>query len=107
MKFSLKCGRAVAIGALLASGAFAPESLATLVDSTVLIARKVRTIELGGQPPVFLHLAADTDAASNMPAEMVGHYRALVAEAQALFGGSHRMRCLRPSARFNPTSNVG
>jgi predicted metalloprotease with PDZ domain len=69
--------------------AFAPESLATLVDSTVLIASKIRTIELGGQPPVFLHLAADTEAASDMSAEMVAHYRALVAEAQALFGGPH------------------
>jgi predicted metalloprotease with PDZ domain len=69
--------------------AFAPESLTTLVDSTVLIARKVRTIELGGQPPVFLHLAADIEAALDMPAQMTAHYRALVAEAQALFGGSH------------------
>jgi predicted metalloprotease with PDZ domain len=69
--------------------AFAPESLTTLVDSTVLIARKVRTIELGGQPPVFLHLAADTEAALDMPAQMVAHYRALVTEAHALFDGSH------------------
>ena len=69
--------------------AFTPESLTTLVDSTVLIARKVRTIELGGQPPVFLQMAADTEAALDMSAQMAARYRALVAQAQALFGAPH------------------
>jgi predicted metalloprotease with PDZ domain len=68
---------------------FAPETLTTLIDSTVLTAKHLRTVELGGSPAVFLHLAADSDAALEMPAEMIAHYKALVAEASALFGGAH------------------
>ena len=42
---------------------FAPVSLTTLVDSTLLAGRYLRDIPLGGTPAVTLHLAADTPVA--------------------------------------------
>lgn len=71
---------------------FAPESLTTLIDSTVVITKYLRTIELGGSPPVLLHLAADSEDALEMPSAMIAHYKRLVAEANALFGGTHYRR---------------
>lgn len=71
---------------------FAPESLTTLVDSTVLIAKHIHTAELGGSPPVFLHLAADTPEALRITPELLAHYRALVLETHALFGGNSHYR---------------
>lgn len=68
---------------------FAAESLTTLVDSTALIGRHMRTIELGGDPAVYLHFAADTDAALAISTESVDRYRELVRQARELFGGSH------------------
>jgi predicted metalloprotease with PDZ domain len=68
---------------------FAPVSLTTLVDSTLLAGRYVRVIPLGGAPAVTLHIAADTPDALNMSADTQAHYRRLVREAAALFGSSH------------------
>jgi predicted metalloprotease with PDZ domain len=68
---------------------FAPVSLTTLVDSTLLAGRYMRTIPLGGTPAVTLHLAADTPVALDMSAETQAHYRRLVREAAALFGATH------------------
>src|SRR5208283_6240456 len=42
---------------------FHPVSLTTLIDSPALCGVHVRTIELGGSPAAFLHLAADSDTA--------------------------------------------
>jgi predicted metalloprotease with PDZ domain len=68
---------------------FEPTSLTTLVDSTLLAGKQFRTLDLGGTPAVKLAIAADQPAALAMPAEMLDHYRNLVAEASALFGATH------------------
>jgi predicted metalloprotease with PDZ domain len=68
---------------------FAPVSLTTLVDSTLLAGRYVKDLALGGSPAVTLHLAADTPVALNMSADTQAHFRALVQEALALFGATH------------------
>ena len=68
---------------------FAPVSLTTLVDSTLLAGRYVRDLALGGSPAVTLHLAADTPVALNLSPQTEAHYRALVREASALFGATH------------------
>ncbi len=71
------------------SAQFAPVSLTTLIDSPVLSGRHFKTVELGGTPAVYLHLAADSDAAIDIPAATTGQLRKLVAEANALFGATH------------------
>jgi predicted metalloprotease with PDZ domain len=68
---------------------FAPVTLTTLVDSTLLAGRHMRDFPLGGTPAVTLHVAADTPDALNMSADTEAHYRRLVREAAALFGASH------------------
>ena len=68
---------------------FAPVSLTTLVDSTLLAGRYMRDIALGGTPPVKLHIAADTPSALNLSSATEAHLRALVREAAALFGATH------------------
>jgi predicted metalloprotease with PDZ domain len=66
---------------------FAPASLETLVDSPVLLGQNLRTVELGG--PHQLHVAADSQAAIGFGDDIVGRYRRLVSEANALFGAHH------------------
>lgn len=68
---------------------FRPVSLTTLIDSPVLAGRHFRTVELGGSPPVHLHLAADSEAALNVPGATQAQMRQLVREANALFGATH------------------
>jgi predicted metalloprotease with PDZ domain len=68
---------------------FAPVSLTTLVDSTLLAGRYFRELPLGGTPAVTLHIAADTPVALNMREETAAHYRRLVGEATTLFGATH------------------
>ena len=68
---------------------FAPVSLTTLIDSPVLSGRHFKTVELGGTPAVYLHLAADSDAAVDISAATTGQLRKLVSEAAALFGATH------------------
>jgi predicted metalloprotease with PDZ domain len=68
---------------------FAPVSLTTLVDSTLLAGRYFRELPLGGTPAVTLHIAADTPVALNMSSATAEHYRRLVREANALFGATH------------------
>jgi len=68
---------------------FRPVSLTTLIDSPVLSGIHVRTIELGGSPKTFLHLAADGDAALAVPEATQAQLRKLVREAGALFGATH------------------
>jgi predicted metalloprotease with PDZ domain len=68
---------------------FAQVSLTTLIDSPVLAGRHFKTVELGGTPAVYLHLAADSAAALDMSAATTAQYRKLVQEAAALFGATH------------------
>jgi predicted metalloprotease with PDZ domain len=68
---------------------FAPVSLTTLVDSPVLAGRHFRTVELGGTPPVYLHLAADGETALGITEKQTTQLRKLVQEAAALFGATH------------------
>lgn len=68
---------------------FAPVSLTTLADSTLLAGRYVKDLPLGGSPAVTLHLAADTPVALALSPQTEAHYRALVREASLLFGATH------------------
>jgi predicted metalloprotease with PDZ domain len=85
-----KYATALQTAAVTADGAqFAPVSLTTLVDSTLLAGRYFRDFPLGGSPAVTLHIAADTAVSLNMSAETQAHYRRLVDEATTLFGATH------------------
>ncbi len=68
---------------------FEPTSLTTLLDSTLLAGRYLESFELGGDPPVRLHVAADGPAAMNFTPRILANYRRLVTEAQLLFGATH------------------
>jgi predicted metalloprotease with PDZ domain len=70
---------------------FAPVALSRLVDSPVQIGAHTRRLNLkpGGEPAVFLNLAADSEAALEMAPETLVAYRRLVAEAESLFGATH------------------
>lgn len=71
---------------------FAPTTLATLIDSPVIMGEYYRKIELsppGEQRPAELDIAADSAAALEMPADTEQQYKNLVAEAGALFGARH------------------
>jgi predicted metalloprotease with PDZ domain len=64
-------------------------TLTTLIDSPVLAGRYLKTIDLGGTVPVYLHLAADSAAALNISSNTTAQFRKLVQEATALFGATH------------------
>ena len=68
---------------------FEPTSLTTLIDSTLIAGRYLESFELGGSPPVRLHIAADSAGSLHVTPETLEHYRRLVAEAQALYGSAH------------------
>jgi len=68
---------------------FEPVSLTTLVDSTLIAGRNFRSFDLGGQPAVRLHVAADGPAALQIAPAVIDRYRQLVVEARALFGATH------------------
>jgi predicted metalloprotease with PDZ domain len=70
--------------------AFAPVSLTTLVDSPVLTGAHLRVVTLTPPAPAHrLDLAADSEAALEIPPELEAQYRSLVAETGALFGARH------------------
>ena len=71
--------------------AFSSAPLETLVDSPVITGEYFRTIDLtpGEQPPHFIHLVADSDAALEMKPEDLRHFMHLVKEENALFGAHH------------------
>lgn len=71
------------------SARFEPVTLTTLIDSTLLAGRYLESFELGGSPPVRLHVAGDSAVAVHFTAETLEHYRRLVAEAKALYGPAH------------------
>ena len=70
---------------------FSPVALNTLVDSPVLAGRYFREIQLtpGKNPPHYIDIAADSEAALAMTPETEMHLHQLVAEAGALFGSRH------------------
>ncbi|MSO20137.1 MAG: M61 family peptidase [Acidobacteria bacterium] len=68
---------------------FQSVSVATLVDSPVLMGRFFRNYQLTDQPvPHRLHIAADSEAALESSSEVPQLYRRVIEEALALFGGS-------------------
>jgi predicted metalloprotease with PDZ domain len=71
--------------------AFKPASLTTLVDSPLSAGAHYRTIDLGEDlgAPHYLHLAADSDRALEIPPEFIDQYKKLVRETGALFGSRH------------------
>ena len=85
---------------------FAPVSLRTLIDSPVLAGEYFRAIPLGGRSPAELDLAGESEAAIAIKPDQVDHFRRLVAEAEALFGGApyphyHLLLCLsNPLAHY-------
>ncbi|HKS72771.1 MAG TPA: hypothetical protein VJQ82_06200 [Terriglobales bacterium] len=68
---------------------FAPASLTTLVDSTLIAGEFMRTVPLATNPPVEMNITADSAAALEAPAEDIQHYKDLVAQARKLFGVEH------------------
>src|SRR6202167_2433536 len=70
---------------------FSHVALNTLVDSPVLAGRYFREIQLtpGQNPPHYIDIAADSEAALAMTPETEMHLHQLVAEAGALFGSRH------------------
>jgi len=70
---------------------FKPSSLTTLVDSPVQTGAHYKTVDLGldGTAHHYLHIAADSEEATHIPDAEVQHYKNLVLEANALFGGHH------------------
>ncbi len=70
---------------------FAEATVATVVDSPVLMGSHFRVIDLspGQTPPHEVDLAADSEAALAMPEEWIADLRALVRETGALFGSRH------------------
>ena len=69
---------------------FGPVSLETLVDSPVLAGAHMRVLPLTDGPiPHRLNLAADGEAALEIPAEQLQGYRNLVGQTGALFGARH------------------
>lgn len=70
---------------------FAPETLRRVVDSPLICGQYLRDIELTGKktPPVFMHVVSESAAAIQFDDALVARYKALVAEALALFGVAH------------------
>ncbi len=73
------------------SSSFKPSSLTTLIDSPVLTGSNFKTVDLspGTTPPHYLHIAADSERATQITADEIAHYRNLVKETGALFGARH------------------
>ncbi len=69
---------------------FQPVSLTTLVDSPVITGKYYRNIKLAESAPTSeMDIVADSSGALALPEEKIAQYRALMAEASALFGASH------------------
>lgn len=70
---------------------FAPVSLTTLVDSPVITGAYMKTVNLspGETPEHFIHMAGDSEAATEASPAEVRDMRQLVAETGALFGARH------------------
>ena len=70
--------------------AFQADSLRRVVDSPLICGQNFRTIDIAGKgtPPAFLHLVSESAAAIAIDEKLIANYRALIAEAVALFGGA-------------------
>jgi predicted metalloprotease with PDZ domain len=70
---------------------FKPGSLTTLIDSPVLMGSYFKTVDLSpeGNPPHYLHIAADSARATEISSDEVTHLQNLVKETGALFGARH------------------
>lgn len=71
--------------------AFAPVALDLLVDSPVQSGEFMRVFPLnpGGNPTQELDVVSDDAWALDVPSELIGHYKRLVAEAGALYQSHH------------------
>ena len=70
---------------------FKPAALTTMVDSPVSAGAHYKTFDLGVDRnlPHYLHVAADSDRALEMPNETLEHFKNLVKQTGALFGARH------------------
>src|SRR5689334_19596037 len=70
---------------------FKPAALTTMVDSPVSAGAHYKTFDLGTDRnlPHYLHVAADSDRALEMPNETLEHFKNLVKQTGALFGARH------------------
>ncbi len=70
---------------------FRQSSLTTLIDSPVQTGINYKTVDLSPGGPVahYLHIAADSEHATQIRDEEVQRYRNLVEEANTLFGAHH------------------
>jgi predicted metalloprotease with PDZ domain len=68
---------------------FEPVPLDVLVDSPMFAGRHFRRIELDGRGPVRLNIVADNADLLAASEEQIMPHRALIAEADALFGARH------------------
>jgi predicted metalloprotease with PDZ domain len=70
---------------------FQTVNLTTLVDSPVLAGKHFRRIPLTPDGPIqhYIDMASDSDAALQMPPEVINEYKNLVAETGALFHARH------------------
>jgi predicted metalloprotease with PDZ domain len=74
---------------------FKPVSVETLIDSPVFAGKHMARIDLdpdaaaNGRPPIFLDVMADTPGELTMTAEQLAAHRALVTQADRLFGTRH------------------
>lgn len=70
---------------------FKTVSLTELVDSPVLAAKHFRRIPLTPEGPIqhFIDMGSDSDAALEMPSEVIDEYKHLIAETGALYGARH------------------
>ena len=66
---------------------FKSVSLKKLVDSPLIAGEHFVALPLGGQHPARLDVTTESAASLDIPSDQRTHFRALVAEAEALFGG--------------------
>src|SRR5436305_7551378 len=70
---------------------FRSSTLTMLVDSPVLMGSHFRRIPLSPEGPIqhYIDMASDSDAALQMPPEVIDEYKRLVAETGSLYGARH------------------
>lgn len=70
---------------------FKTQTMRELVDSPLICGEHFRTLPLKVDrfPPAYLHLTSESPSAIQIDDKLVGHYRNMVREAAALFGGAH------------------
>jgi predicted metalloprotease with PDZ domain len=61
--------------------------LKTLVDSPLIAAEHLRTFPLGGRSAAVLAISAESAASLEVPQDVLEHFRRMVAETEAEFGG--------------------